>query len=78
MKEFAKHISSGNLDISLSIAKHNLFGSFTESFDVMRVSFQEALTNKYLANQSKKELIASHSHDIKTPLTSIRIIAELL
>ncbi len=75
---FAKNIAANKLDTPLPMDKHNIFGAFTESFDVMRVTLAEARRNEQLANQSKKELIASLSHDIKTPTTSIRLIAELL
>ena len=36
MKEFAGKIAEGNLDEPLAMDKNNLFGAFTESFDIMR------------------------------------------
>ena len=75
---FAKNISNGNFDAPLPMDKKNIFGAFTESFDVMREALAEARRNEQLANQSKTELVASLSHDIKTPTTSIKIITELL
>jgi signal transduction histidine kinase len=44
----------------------------------MRASLLEARREQHRAEQSKKELIASLSHDVKTPVTSIRLVAELL
>ncbi len=78
LSNFAKHISSGQFETPLPMDKQNIFGAFTESFDVMRESLHKARQGEQLANQSKKELIASLSHDIKTPVTSIRLISELL
>lgn len=75
---FAAHIASGNLELSLQMDKDNLFGPFTESFDIMREQLLKAKRAEAKANQSKKELIASLSHDIKTPVTSIKLISELL
>lgn len=78
LEVFAKNIAAGHLDASLPMDRFNIFGAFTESFDVMRLSLLKSRKIEQLANESKKELIASLSHDIKTPTTSIRLIAELL
>lgn len=75
---FARHIAAGNLDVPLEMDKQNLFGPFTESFDLMRSELLRAKENEYRANQSKKELVASLSHDIKTPVASIQAITELM
>lgn len=78
MQKFAGCIAGGNLDIPLEMDKNNAFGNFTESFDLMREELKMAKQKEYLANESKKELVASLSHDIKTPITSIKLISELL
>ncbi|MCL2593534.1 MAG: HAMP domain-containing histidine kinase [Defluviitaleaceae bacterium] len=78
LQSFASRVASGNLDIPLEMDKSNLFGAFTESFDLMREELRIAKENEYKANQSKKELVASLSHDIKTPLASIKSGVELL
>ena len=36
MENFASEIAKGNLDVPLPIHKNNMFGNFTESFDIMR------------------------------------------
>ena len=77
MKEYATRISNGNLDIPLTMDKNNNFGAFTESFDIMRVELKKARLNEKKANDSKKELIAKLSHDIKTPIASIKSTSEL-
>lgn len=78
LKNFAQQIANGNLDAPLLMDKNNVFGAFTESFDIMREELNKSKKNEYLANKSKKELVASLSHDIKTPVTSIKLISELL
>ncbi len=78
MKEFAASIASGNLDTPLTMGKRKYFGAFTESFDIMREELNRAKEQEYLANVSKKELVASLSHDIKTPVTSIKLMCEVL
>lgn len=44
----------------------------------MRDQLKISKQNEYLANRSKKELIASLSHDIKTPIASIKAICEVM
>jgi len=78
LKTFAKQVAAGNLDLSLEMDRDNMFGAFTESFDLMREELRIARENEHLANQSKKELVASLSHDIKTPVASIQSAMDLL
>lgn len=78
LKQFAAEVSKGNLNFSLKRRKNNLFGAFTESFDMMREQLLLAREREYQANKNKKEMVASLSHDIKTPVTSIKLTSELL
>ncbi|MDF2511996.1 MAG: sensor histidine kinase [Herbinix sp.] len=78
MKEFAKEIAIGNLEIDLKMDKKNIFGIFTESFDLMRTELKLTRDKAEKIEKSKMELIASISHDIKTPITSILVLCELL
>lgn len=77
LKEFATRVASGNLDIPLQMDRRNLFGAFTESFDIMRSELKKARLAEAQAQQSKKELVAKLSHDIKTPVASIKAVAEV-
>lgn len=78
LQHFAAHIAKGNLDVPLPMHRSNPFGAFTESFDIMREELAKARQSEYEANRSKKELVASLSHDIKTPVASIKAISELM
>ena len=75
---FAKSVAAGNLDLPLEMDKQQIFGAFTESFDLMREELHKARENERIANQSKKELVAQLSHDIKTPIASIKAVSELM
>ncbi len=77
LKSFAERISNGNLDIPLEMDRHNLFGAFTESFDIMRSELKKARAAEAQAQLSKKELVAKLSHDIKTPVASIKAVSEV-
>ena len=78
LQDFAGSVAKGNLNTPLTMDRQNIFGAFTESFDIMREELAIAKENERKANESKKELVASLSHDIKTPLASIKAITELL
>lgn len=78
LQGFARHVAEGKLDTPLVMDKGNMFGAFTESFDLMREELNRARENERIANQSKKELVASLSHDIKTPVASIKAVSEVM
>jgi signal transduction histidine kinase len=78
LRRFARDIAMGNLDIPLKMDRHGNFGAFTESFDLMREEIRNARENERAADRSKKELVASLSHDIKTPVASIKAATELM
>jgi len=78
MKNFAYNIAAGRLDTPLEMDRSNMFGAFTESFDLMREELHKARESETAANKSKKELVATLSHDIKTPVASIKAVTELM
>ena len=77
LRKFAERIAQGNLDIPLEMDRQNLFGAFTESFDIMRSELKKARMAEAAANESKKELVAKLSHDIRTPVASIKAASEV-
>lgn len=77
LKGFAERVAGGNLDIPLEMDRQNAFGAFTESFDIMRTELKKARLAEAQANASKKELVAKLSHDIKTPVASIKAVSEV-
>ena len=58
LEGFSAEVAKGNLDFRLSMKKRNMFGAFTESFDIMREELKNAREREYQANISKKELVA--------------------
>ena len=71
MKDFASYVAAGDLDRPLEMDKGNLFGAFSESFDIMREELKASRAREH-------ELIASLSHDLKTPVTGIKLTSELM
>lgn len=78
MKDFAGKVAEGKLDEPLMIEKNNMFGVFSESFDIMREELAESRKREQALQRKEKELVASLSHDLKTPITGIKLSAELL
>lgn len=76
LKGFAEKISQGNFDIPLEYERSNYFGEFTWAFDSMRREIIKARSCEQEAIENNKTVIATLSHDIKTPVASIRAYAE--
>jgi len=77
LNKFAERVAEGNLDMPLYMDKKHIFGGFTEAFDLMRSELKKARINEKKANDDKKEMIAKLSHDIKTPIASIKSTSEI-
>lgn len=76
MRQFAQNISQGNFDLPLNYERSNYFGEFTWAFDSMRQEITKARSCEREAIENNKTVIATLSHDIKTPIASIRAYAE--
>lgn len=78
LKAFAEKVSAGNFDIALDYRRINYFGAFTWAFDSMRTEITKARRGEREAAENNKTVIATLSHDIKTPIASIRAYGEAL
>ena len=78
MKDFAAKVAQGKLDEPLKMDRDNMFGAFSESFDIMREELARAKERELELQKKEHELVASLSHDLKTPVTGIKLTAELM
>lgn len=76
MKDFAAKISAGDFDVPLRYERSNYFGEFTWAFDSMRNEIIKSRASEREAIENNKTVIVTLSHDIKTPIASIRAYAE--
>ena len=76
MKKYTQEIAKGNFDLPLKYERSNYFGEFTWAFDSMRSEIIKARSCEKEAIENNKTVIATLSHDIKTPIASIRAYAE--
>lgn len=76
LSDFAEQISGGDLDVKLDYERTDYFGKFTWAFDRMRHEIKRARMCEKEAIENSKTVAASLSHDIKTPIASVRAYCE--
>jgi signal transduction histidine kinase len=72
LRKGTKEIRDGNLDDSLPYQRKDEFGQVCADFDEMRLHLKQSVLTQLQYEQYRKELIAGISHDLRTPLTSIK------
>lgn len=72
LNDAAKKIREGNLDFQIEPDRRDEIGQLAQSFELMRHSLKESSDIQQKYEQNRKELIANISHDLKTPMTSIK------
>lgn len=65
-------ISNGNLDYRIDYTTKDEFSSVCDAFNEMAAKLSEMTRQQQREEQSRKILIAGISHDLRTPLTSIK------
>ena len=78
LSDFASKVAAGDLDVPLEQERGQYFGKFTWAFDNMRKEIKKARDAEKTAIENNKTVIATLSHDIKTPISSIRTYCEAL
>ena len=76
ISKYTAEIAKGNVDIPLQYDRGSEVGEFSWAFDSMRKDLKKARAAEREAIENNKTVIATLSHDIKTPITSIRAYAE--
>lgn len=66
------HIKDGDLNFKLKTRKRNEIGSVINSFETMRQHLKLSIDKQLKSDDNRKELLTSISHDLKTPITSIK------
>lgn len=76
LSEGVKEIKEGNLDVKLTYDRKDEFKPVCEDFNDMAQRLKESVELVQKQEESRKELLASISHDLRSPLTSIKAYAE--
>lgn len=78
IKELPYELAKGNLNIPLKEQKNKYFGKFTWGMDMLRENLEDNKKREIKYQKEKKTLILSLSHDIKTPLSAIKLYSKAL
>lgn len=78
LEKYTDMLSQGNFDTALDYERGNYFGKFTWAFDSMRREIIKARMSEKEAIDRNKTVLASLSHDLKTPVASISAYSEAL
>ncbi len=73
-----QELAKGNLAVELPEEKSRYFGSFTWGVNLLRESIEDSRKKEITMQRDKKLLLLSLSHDIKTPLSAIKMNASAL
>ncbi len=76
LNKASEYISRGKLDERIKYNSDTEIGNFAEAFDRMREELKDSLEKQQALEKSRKELVACISHDLKTPITSIKAYVE--
>lgn len=71
-------LSKGNLTAPVKEIKSRFFGKFLWGIDLLRESIEQRKQRELELQKEKKTLLLSLSHDIKTPLSAIKLYAKAL
>lgn len=71
-------LAKGNLTVPLKEHKSRLFGGFVWGVNLLRETMEEQKQRELQLQRDKKTLLLSLSHDIKTPLSAIKLYAKAL
>ncbi len=74
LKEAAEEIGTGNLNnpVDVSSSRKDEIGELCRSFNDMRERLNESVELKMQYEEENRELISNISHDLKTPITTIK------
>jgi signal transduction histidine kinase len=72
LKKAAQQIKEGNLDFTLTNPSRDEIGQLSVAFEEMRYQLKESIEKQLKYEENRKELLSNISHDLKTPITTIK------
>ncbi len=72
LEQGSRRIAEGDLNFRLESKVRNEVGGVIRSYEKMRSELQRSIDIQLALEENRKELISNISHDLKTPLTSIK------
>ena len=78
MSSLPYELSKGNLTTPVKETKNRFFGKFLRGIDILRENIEQQKQRELEMQKEKKTLLLSLSHDIKTPLSAIKLYSAAL
>lgn len=72
LQRAAKRMRDGDLTIPIEVMSKDELGQLAQGFEEMRIRLQDSIEKQIAYEENRKELIANISHDLKTPITTIK------
>src|SRR5258708_8172332 len=74
----ADRLASGDLTARVKVVGKDEVASLAETFNRMAMRLEEAAAQKEIVEQTRRDLITWVSHDLRTPLASLRVVVEAM
>lgn len=78
LSDIPYELSKGNLTAPIKETKNRFFGKFLWGIDILRENIEQQRQRELEMQKEKKTLLLSLSHDIKTPLSAIKLYSAAL
>ena len=78
LTDASRELAGGNLKVRVPIKGRDELAQLARTFNTMLDTLQEVETQKQQLEETRRSLIAGISHDLRTPLTSMRVMVEAL
>lgn len=76
LRRATNEVREGNLDHEIGYESKNEIGQLCADFETMRIRLRDSIEKQHRYEENRKELVAGISHDMGTPLTSIKGYAQ--
>lgn len=78
LNEAAKEIAQGRLDVRVPVSGEDELADLGDAFNKMAAQLEAAQRQQQELENLRRELVTWVGHDLRTPLTSIRVVVEAL
>jgi len=76
LRKSAEHIKDGDLTYELRASSRDEVGQLVQTFDQMREKLHQSIRLQLHYEDNRKQLLSNISHDLRTPITTIKGYAE--
>ncbi len=78
LRQAAQRIAAGDFSTRVRLTEPDELAEVADAFNTMADQLEQSFSRQKELEQSRRDLVAAVSHDLRTPLTSIRAMVEAL